>query len=357
MKPYYFLYFLIFFLSWLFEHKMMTEEKRRRWFICLCFIAIYLILALRHESMGIDLGYWYRNSGYLYSFDQLNSCSWYEILTMKSYLNYEKGYIIFNKLVGSIFCNHQFFLTVCAAINILPFMDLVMRKSKIPLLSVLIFLGLPIFTACFSAIRQCLAFSITTYSLRYIEDKKKFKFFLAVFLASTFHSSAWVFLAAYPIYHYRAGNLSRNMSIVILPFVYLFRGPLFSVLSKLFKDNAEITNTGAWELLAAFILIYIYLLVFSKDADEEQNGLINLFYVSCICQIFSGVFNIAARVGWYFMAYAIIAIPNTVMLQKRKSESQIMAVLVMLAFAAFGLYCLSQRSWTLTNPYIFFWQA
>ena len=54
------------------------------------------MLALRHQSMGIDLRYT-KYFGYLGRFDAIAETSWSDVFDV-SIANYEKGYIIFNKL-------------------------------------------------------------------------------------------------------------------------------------------------------------------------------------------------------------------------------------------------------------------
>ncbi len=366
MTVYYSVYAIMCFVALISQHMSQNLKYRHKMICIIGFTLIFGILALRHWSMGNDLGFYVpsnENSGYIPSFMKLNTYSWKEILKMKSFLNYEKGYVIFNKLVGSIYCNKQFFLGVCAFINISVTAVTIYRKSRLPLLSWIVFMGLPVFLMFFSGMRQSVAISITMIATHWIEEKKPIKFILTVLLASTFHQSAIVFLIAYPVYHMELTDFRKVVCIVMLPVVYILRGPLFAVLSKIFKDNAEVTSTGAGTLFIVFFAIYITMAIFNSYSKKNPNKMINLFYVACVCQAFSGIYNLAMRVGYYFMIYLIIALPNTVYEFKKQEvrtanqEFILSYTVIFAAFLIFGIYSIANGTWAHTNPYHFFWQS
>ena len=170
MIPYYALYLLLFFLNAITKNTYTNEEKRKTFFCVGAFVAIATMFSLRHQTMGIDLIGDVKKEviGYLGAFERINLCTWSEIFSMESFLNYEKGFIIFNKLVGTIYNNKQFFLAVCAVVSTLPIMLYIRRKSDNPLMAVLIYLGLPVFLLSFSGLRQAIAIAITVTSVKYI---------------------------------------------------------------------------------------------------------------------------------------------------------------------------------------------
>lgn len=325
---------------------------------------LFGILALRHWSVGNDLGFRLKyNVGYIPSFQAINTHSWSEVLKMESFLNYEKGYVIFNKLVGSVYNNKQFFLAVCAFIDFISIAILIYKKSKLPLLSWMIFLGLPVFLIFFSGLRQGIAISIIVLSVKFIDEKKIIKFILTVLLASTFHKSAIVFLTAYPLYHVKISGWKSILSILMIPIVFVLRQPLFSIFSKIFKDDAHTRDNGSWLLFVLFCVIYIALTILNHYNRTKNNKFLNLFYFACLCQAFSGIYTTAMRVGYYFMIFLIIALPNAVYELKnntaRTSENEFILgyITVFAAFVVYGIYALSTSTWACTNPYYFFWQS
>lgn len=363
MTIYYILYAIMTVIAIIVQYISKDLKYRSRIICSFGFILVFLILALRHWSMGVDLGYYaVEEVGYIPSFAKLNEYSWGEILKMKEYLNYERGYIIFNKLVGSINNNKQFFLGVCAFINISVVAVYIHKKSKLPLLSWIIFLGLPVSLMFFSGLRQSVAISITMLSMYWIEKKKPIPFILTILLAWLFHKSAILFLIAYPMYYVNLTDLQKLIFALLIPVVFVLKGPLFAVLSKILKDNAEAETTGAGTLFIIFTAIYIALLLLNNYHNKKQNELINLFYIACLCQAFGGLYPLAMRVGYYFMPYLAIALPNTIYEfrtgngRRGRNEFIISYMVIFAAFLLFGLYSKKYATWAYTNPYVFFWE-
>lgn len=364
MTIYYSVYAIMCFFAFISQYVTQNSKHRSKLICVIGFMLLFGILALRHWSMGNDLGFRLKYElGYVQSFLRINRYSWSEILKMKSFLNYERGYIIFNKLVGSIYNNKQFFLASCAFVNILSVAVLIYKNSKLPFLSWIIFMGLPVFMILFSGMRQGIALSIIILSVKLIEERKLIKFVLIVLFASTFHKSSIIFLIAYPLYHIEISGWKSVVAILIIPIVFVLRSPLFSIFSKIFKDNAHAKDTGSWLLFVIFCTIYIALTILNKYAGTKQNKLLNLFYFACLCQAFSGIYQLAMRVGYYFMIYLIIALPNTIYELKnnntKSSEHEFMLgyIIVFAAFFIYGIYSLSTSTWAGTNPYHFFWQT
>ena len=336
--------------------KRKDESKYNKVLFIVSSIVIVLILGLRHQSMGVDLRYQSYN-GYLGAFDSITSCPW-SIIWNIDVLNYERGYIIYNKLVGFLGADRQIFLFVTAAVSIVPIMYYLSKNSKNMLLSIIIYLGLPVFLMCFSGLRQSIAIGITSLSMIYIKKKSLMKFVLLVLLASTFHFTAIVFLVAYPMYYIKISDKWDVISIISIPVVYSLRLSLFNILSRLFKDDAKTTDTGAFTLFIIFVLIYVAMLIFNKKRNR-LGGYINIFYLACLCQAFSGVYYTAMRIGYYFMIALAVGLPE--ILQDMKSEIdddrtyRIAYGIVMMLFIVYGLYAIRTSNWAMAYPYKFFW--
>lgn len=370
MIAYYISYTTITIISlWFFHNKRLDVQKSRRLFCLIAFIIFSLLLALRHPSMGIDLGYG-TNHGYLVMFSYIKNMDWKQVFT-SSVANYERGYIVFNKIIGIFFSDSQALLVISGFICIASISYQVYKNSKLPLLSFIIYLGLPSFLLNFSGLRQAIAISITIFAFSFIQKKKPIPFVLIVILASFFHSSALVFLLAYPLYYVKTNARIELYSMVALPVVFLLRYPLFHVVSSVFKQNAVPDNNSAVTLFIVFSLIYVFAIVFKDGANGKEVGYRNIFYVACVIQAFGSVYSTAIRVGYYFMIYLALLLPEIIthktlipefiahktLIKKYEhiNFNAIMYVVVFICFAVFGLYALSKSSWALTNPYHFFW--
>lgn len=354
MTVYYLTYASLIVANLIFSKLKIDEKKQKGVFCAFFFIVITCLLGLRHQCMGVDLGYGY-NNGYLASFDKINALSWSQVIKLDQYLNYEKGFIVFNKIVGSIYNDRQFYLMTCAFVTFLPIALYINRKSELPLLSAIIYMGLPVFLMSYSGLRQSIAIGITVFSMIFVEKKKIFPFILTVIFATTFHYSSMAFFIAYFLYYIRLNDLYKMICVLVVPGIYILKVPIFKVISKIFKESAAIEETGAFIFFAVIYLIYIFLILFKNDENKEIDGVINLFYVAVICQIFGSINNLAQRVGYYFMVYAAIAVPSTILNLKNKGERKLMYVVVLLAFVIFGLWCIKSPSWYMSYPYYSFW--
>lgn len=337
-----------------------AREKKNNFIAFYGFAFLFILFALRHPSMGNDLHYLDQN-GYLGSFDILNNYSWKYVFQLKKFLNYEKGYIILNKLIGSIWNNEQFFLGVIALISLFPIYMFIKNNSMDTGLSYIVFFGIPVFLMYYSGLRQIIAIGICLYSIECIKKKKPMWFILLVLFATLFHSSAWVFLIAYPLFNCKPTIKMRWVSVAILGIVYISRYQLFAVLAKFFKDNAEVQDTGAITLYIVFILIYIVCFTLSNKSEKYRgelhiDGYLNLFFIACVVQSFSGVSDLAMRVGYYFAIILIVLLPNVIEVVSLRSNKILISFTIVLCFSLYGLYALKNTFWADAVPYYFFWQ-
>lgn len=354
MLIYFILYFLIGLFIVLFDLLCNNEEYKNKYVNLSIFILLFMLFALRHQSMGIDLHY-LSDYGYLGSFEKLSSYSWKEIITLESHQNYEKGYILLNKLIGSISTNRQFFIAVIAFLSLLPISIFIRKKSTTPAFSYIIYIGIPSFLLLFSGLRQDLAIGICALSYIFIEDKKPIKFIITVLIASLFHVSALVFLVAYPLYHLKINNTLRVASIGMIGVVYLLRYPIFNIISTMFNKDFDADYNNSYVLLAVLSLVYMFGVALG-NRSERQNGYMNIFYVACVCQVFGSISSMVTRAGYYFLLALIILLPSLVEDVKDVQTREVMKTVTIYCFIAFGLFNLYTSSWAMANPYIFFWK-
>lgn len=355
MLVYFTAYGIISVLTLILTVKNVNKKSINKTVAITSFIIFVLILGLRHPTMGIDLGYG-RENGYISSFEKLSKKTWGEIFSLESFYNYEYGYILFNKLVGSIWANTQFFLFICAFVSLVPVFYVIYKNSDNTFMSIVVMLGFPSFLMLFSGLRQAISIGLCVLALKYIQDKKIIKFIITVVVAGLFHSSAYVFLIAYPLYNIKFSSNARWFSVMLLPIIYVLKDMLFAIFSKLFKDNASTEETGALTLFLVFCLVYVFCIIL-YDGSKKQNGLLNLFFFACCCQACGSVNNLAVRVTYYFMTALIFLLPDT--MKKAKidvKERSLLSIVIYFAFIIFGLYSLYTATWPESYPYYFFWE-
>lgn len=347
-------YIIICFSAGLISHGTSDIALRNKRVCIFLSLILFLALALRHQAIGIDLAY-RSEHGYLGSFEHIGALSMGELIRLDGFKNYEPGFIIYNWIVYSLFPNRQVYMAITAALSILPVSYVINKYSKNTFLALLIYAALPSYMMLFSGLRQGLAIGLCFYATVFITEKKLWKFLLSVFIATQFHYSAFIFYIAYPLCHIHFSQKACRVMIFLLPIIYIFRGFLFHILSSVFKDNARVEETGAFMLMVLFMMLFAYMVLFGKAKENDRHAII-LFYIACICSVFSGLHNLANRVGFYFMPYLALCLPNITNGISNKKEKLIMNAVFGVLFVCFAIKSLYGTGMKGVSEYMFFWE-
>lgn len=361
MVPYVVAYSLMFGATILSQKN--TDKKQASKIYMIFFAVLWIgMLALRHPSVGGDLGYAV-GEGYLQGYQEIGRYNLLEIL-FSHYKNYERGYMWLNWLLNWFSSNYWLLLAACAAIQMGIISMWIYRNSKHPFLSTLIYLGLPCFVLNFSGLRQAVAIAITVASFEFLKERKLLPFAAMVLLAAGFHDTAVVFLAAYPIYWFKTNSWMRKLSLLVPILVFAFKYKIFNLMMTLVGwGGTQPDNNGAINLFLIFYMMYVYSVLFAEDGSELENGTRNLFLVAVSLQAMGGVYTGILRLGYYFLIYAVLLIPEVLEHHRcAKNEDAIKNYTMIYCFMAlcFGLNGLrllqTENSWAFTVPYHFLWQ-
>lgn len=258
MLPYLYVYVATMFFLFFYQAK---EFKLFNWFfLSITIFSLSLLYYLRDYSIGLDT-YTYvdiiRDVSYIDDFNGLIEYS-------ASY-NIEFGFILFLCFLGLLGLNASSIFFVSA---ILIYSNLFLALKNVKINAILYFSAFfsycAIFFWSFNILRQMVAVSFVIVATTFLLKNFKFKFFLFVLIASTFHYSAIVCLVFYLVY--------RNID-----FIFRFRWLLVGIVS----------------ILSKFILLVIssyyprYSSYSSGDSASGIGFLLFAFYVSIF--IFSGL--------------------------------------------------------------------
>lgn len=215
-----------------------------------------LIFGMRYD-VGVDhLGYL---DGYLLKEHVSKSELLFELITEISwFLNFH--YVVY----FSIFALIQVFFFFYAFKN---------EKYLYPLLVFFLFTNNE-WTFWMNGIRQALAMCIWIFSLKYIEQKKFWKYLFWVIVALLFHKSAIILIIFYPILSkekYFFNNIPQQFFLIILAFVFK---TLFSDMILRFEpiitSYANILGGESYE-------VYDIEMLMDSFSDREGTGLAYLF--------------------------------------------------------------------------------
>jgi len=353
MFPYFILVIIPIIIA-IFEMDKKSEKNKS---IVTFFLIMFVLLSLRNIKCGTDL------SNYKYFFKENSKMSFEKLIEFYS----ESGeilYHLFNKVIFLVTNDFQIFLTIIAAICMIPIAIFYKRESKNPILTIGLFLTVAPFGMFFSGLRQSIAMAIVIMAFRFIKEKKIIPYIIMILIAFGFHQSAIIMLLLYPLYH---AKITKKWLIVIVPLmimIFIFKNQIFSSLilisSKYAERYNEITSTGAYSILILLFLFDIYCFAFT-DKDKESKefiGLRNFLLCATCIQFFASINSVIMRINYYILLFIPILIPmvyNNSAIKYRKILR--LATTVMSIFFISYFFIKAYTSSDILNiyPYIPYW--
>ena len=295
------------FLAYPVLSKFYNNKKTQNVTICLFFVLYFLLLALRSNSIGIDL------TAYNSMYQKMGGESWETLATTYD----EKGYAFLCKLFYSVGASFHFFVAMVAIIEILPLLCLYKNECEDSVLSIAIFIIIGIFPMLFSGLRQAIAIALGAWAFVFTKKKKIIPFILICAIAITFHCSAFMLFFMYPLYHIR---ITKNWLFIIVPVllgILIFNKEIFTWLSKLLPEKYEsykMEETGAYSMLVLYVIFAIFSFVIPREdlLDDETVGLRNLLLLSVVLQMFAPIHMIAMRINYYYIIFIPLLIPKII---------------------------------------------
>ena len=372
-------YLVLLFVPFLFSCVAFTatvQEQNRKWSLSVgtdkkilnnsfmlpaFFFLLFLLLALRDESIGRDL------ENYHFYFEYYSSASMEEV--------FEEGrdvlYWLLNWLIGQFTDSYQIFLAIVAAITLLPIAKLYCEDREYGFLKIILFVNMSTFVMLFSGLRQAIAMSIGLIAYEFVRKKKLLWFLLTVIIAWGFHHTAFMLLLLYPLYHVTLRKKHLWFVVPVIVAVFAFNKQIFSfmtnVLSSLFGEKYDmvVESTGAITMLILFILLLVlsYILPDDRKIDRETIGLRNYLLLIVLLQCFAPVHSLAMRMNYYFILFVPILIPKILKNTKYHfgDVAWLAKVVMNWFFLIYYLYttyvsCQTGISTLDTYPYRFFWE-
>lgn len=332
-----------------------STKKKNRIIIGIYFLLLFLLIAMRGESVGND------TPVYLEHYRNISKESWTSLISKGR----EVGYGFLQKILYSLGISEQGFLAIAAAISLYPIYRLYRDETENPLQTVLLFQILPIFGMMFTGIRQGIAMGISAAAFKCLKNKKNFKFILLIFLASLFHSSAWFCLLIYPIYHSKITLKKVLIFIPIVPIVYMNSTTIVSFLMQYVDDfyadryGESVFNNGAYMMLILFVLFLIYCFVVPKKEKTREDfyKLRNITLLIVFVQSLVPALQVMMRINYYYLIYLPVITSNVKANSETNKKIATIADFIMCLF--FGAYFLwnvfTQKSSFELFPYIPFW--
>lgn len=319
-------------------------------------LLLFLMSAFRSVDFGFDT-IRYVNTYILQSYESL-ATFWFKFTANRGK---DPFFYLFGRVLSALGANYRVWLAIMAAFFLLAVSRLILKYSKEPFMSFLLFVTLGYFFFSLTGIRQALAMAVTMFAYKYLNERKLAPFIILVLIASLFHSSALVFLFAYPVMSLKKIGWKQVLAIILALFSAYFLSAQFKMLIALLgwsdsvslasESNATLTISGFLIQLA----IFLFCMYFRKTLlaeDKKASVLYNLLFMGVAAQAFAVVVAESFRVSLYFSIYSIILLPNAV-LSEENNQTKVLAYTGTLGVVLIYLFAYYLRKFA---GYNFFWQ-
>lgn len=325
----------------------------RKSFCILASLQMFLILALRANSVGVDFVTYDSAFSFISTIDFADMLSRIRIVhtaDLPSPFDMESGWMILNWLLSHINFGFRSITVFCAAINMYAVGKFIYKYSTTPWLSFCIFEGIGVYRYMFGILRQSLALSLIILAVDAYYEKKKVRALL-VWVATFFiHRTALLGGALFFLIEWNNTDKSKFKVLLLawIPFVMLM--PF--IYNKLFVPIMSIVGKGGYvghtirlnNMMVLIVFIGVLTALFYKFSNSSTS-MERMFVWSVIILIYwstFGMFNdILSRTQGYFSFFLSLEIPLVLYHYRPRKVAQCGRFAVFILLLAFMIYSLN----------------
>ena len=329
-------------------YSIFIKDKKK--FVVLVSLQLFLILALRSSSLGVDLNNYSAGFTYIKNLDFFNMLSRLHIFNVAELVypyDYEGGYVLFNWIIANLGLSFHGFLIICAFINITSIGYIIYKYSDMPWVSFIVFCTFGIYTYFFGILRQSLALCFFLFSLHFAIQNKKSKAILLFFLAFWMHRAVLIMLPIY-LFINRKNITKKKYTIALLlsiPFL-LVSGQLYSyIVYPIMNFFGKGYAGSGFQINNLIILLYIVAFIimifanFKKGSENKMNGIaIWAIILSIYIEIFGMYNDNFARVLQMYNVFLLITIPYVVRQYNNQKSIIFVKSLMVILLTSFFVY-------------------
>ena len=291
------------------------DNKIKLIFITISILQLILLQALKDINIGSDMGFYWQ-----YVKDQL-----YVSFQNLDFSRFEIGYKVLTKLITMVTLNKQIYLFIISCIATTSIGVVAYKYSKMPFLTILLYLSFGFYNFNFSGLRQAMAFGVVMFSYKYIQEKKLLKYIITMLLAMSFHTSAMVFLPAYFLKNIKLTKQKIYLIVILDIIIFIFKAQIFNVISIFIYDNYTIveTNSYAW-MMMCFTIIAVCLLFYNATVRKNESAKSLYIYViiGTSLMLFAPIANNILRIANYYLMFMILLIPEVMETMKNNKNKR-----------------------------------
>lgn len=345
-----------------FEINKKCEKLEKKLFIFVIAYMIFVCGMRAYKGMnhvGIDTYTYY--TMYL----KQKSFNFHELMNNSEF---DKGYALLSWLFIKLDCEFTAVILTAAIVFVGSVAIFIYKFSENRFMSIFVFVAMGLYFFGFTAIRQTLAIGICVCAYMFAQKNPGIKglvvFLLLVWLASTFHASAIVFLPAYVLQKMPFKTSIVVVLLMVAALTMLFKNQVTELLFRFAAETSEryeiytdVESGTAGTFLYLFVLMTVILrLVFvNGDALPTEND--NLIYMlQFMLILFPAVQSGGAvmRIYFYYYIFIVAYLPNV--LERIDDIKTKRLAYLLLAYFLLFMYAGSKLEASYLLPYQFFWQ-
>ena len=331
-------------------------KNRKRLVLLIC-LQLFLILALRVDTLGVDL------VGYKIYFDAYKELSFVEIIegfqcigNFEHGYSMESGFVVLCWIVGKLGFSFHGFLVIYAIICLSSVGVFIYRYCKDIPMAFIVFLTFGAFVTFFGILRQSLGLAILLFAIPYLKKRNLVKFLILIFIAGLFHSTMWL---GVPLYFISKINVTKKTYILgilgsffIVASIPILSPILIAPVLNLFGKTYEISGFEWNNMYLIIICIAILFTLIYKFENEDETVFHWGFIFAVMIQSVAFYFPIFSRVSnAVFMNFLCPIFPTFINSLSKKFSSLIKWVVVILMLALY-IYSIDGNN---LIPFIPFW--
>lgn len=277
------------------------------------FLSLFIPLVLRGITVGVDY------VRYKDTFYEIVNSTYVDENTV-GWLGWPFVFLV-KSLAPLLFDNYIIFYGLICSIG-LVFLYAAVLRSKIPWLSLLLFVAFCLYFQMFNQMRQIIAICIILYSIKYIQQERIIKFIATVGFAGIFHVTALLFLPMYFLARLKINRYKLFLYTGLSAALIIFASTILQLTASTsygqaylgtFYDVAFSTSTLQNLGVRIFMLIACLLLIKKTlKAAPEALILYNIIIYCTLMQILAVYSSAFGRLTTMFFAAYILLIPTII---------------------------------------------
>lgn len=298
----------IFFFYAGYTYKKIGNKKYILYFL-LSFLLLFILIAFRSNQVGTD----YEFVGDAFTRVVNNTytesdVSWFGV-----------PLFLMCKGIGFVIGDSVFaFYFLIAFFSLFFLYKAILKNSTNPTISLFLMISFCLYYQMFNQSRQMLAIVIVLYSYTYLKEKKFWKYFLVILLATMIHNSAFIMMPVYFLFHFKVDKkvfFFYIISSLLLFFSFDLIEAMINLTSyRKYIDtiyNVAFTPTTILNTILRAFLFIISFIFYSKTKGEFGNK--ELLHYAGLCllvQVASMRFYFLARLTTYFFIFYLFILAD-----------------------------------------------